>query len=129
MRFLRSNQLAPPAPPAPPRTPDVELLFSQIGLLAALNGALLARAERAEALLADAAEQHADLRPLLAKLGMLAGEALPEVVTQAAELLNANSDLRVRAAHADRDVGLLTEALIGADLAAFENGETGNDNE
>jgi hypothetical protein len=127
MLFKRS-QLAP-APPRPPseHAPREKLLLGQIDVLAGLNAALMARAERAEEALAAAAEQHADLLPLLDRLGVLAGESLPEVVSQAAELLDANSDLRVRAAHADRDVGLLTEALIGADLAAFERGEADDD--
>ena len=128
MRFKRS-QLAPPDPespigePAPLRPPDVvEMLVGQLDLLATLNGSLLARAERAEALLADAVAEHADLRPLLAKLGMLAGEALPEVASQAAELLDANSVLATRLAQGDRDLGLLAAALIGDDIAEFESG-------
>jgi hypothetical protein len=124
MRFLRSNQLAPPDPEStivdsPPRPLREELLFDQLDLLVALNGALLARAERAEALLAAAAEQNRDLHPLLGRLGVLAGERLPEIAAQTGALRDANIDLH-------RDVGLLTNALIGADIAEFESGNDQN---
>jgi hypothetical protein len=132
MRFLRS-QLAPPDPestivePAPARPLREELLLGQLDLLVALNGALLARAERAEALLAAAAEQHRDLHPLLDRLGVLAGDVLPEVVAQAGELQAENGELARRASRADRDAALLAEALLAPALAAFESGETDND--
>jgi hypothetical protein len=130
MRFLRSNQLAPPAPPQPSEHAREKLLLGLINELAVLNGALLARAEQAEALLADAVAEHADLFPLLVKLGQLAGEALPEVASQAAELLDANSVLATRLAQGDRDLGLLTTALIGdLEPRAFETGNDQTNNE
>jgi hypothetical protein len=121
MRFKRSDTV----PPAPSRTPDVELLLGQIGLFVHLNAELEARAERAEALLAGAAEEHADLLPLLRQLGRVAGE-VPGVVAQAGELQAENTALARRAAEGDRDLGLLTTALIGdLEPRAFET-ETDN---
>jgi hypothetical protein len=98
-------------------------------VLAVLNAALLARAERAEAAVAEAAEQHRDLLPLAKRLGVLAGERLPEVVAQAGELQAENGELARRASRADRDAALLAEALLAPALAAFERGETDNNNE
>jgi hypothetical protein len=122
-RFLRRSQLAPPPPSRPSEPADREpLLLGQVSLLVALNGELEQRCLRAEEALAGAAEEHADLRPLLAKLGMLAGDVLPGVVARSGELQAENSDLQ-------RDVGLLTSALIGSDLAAMERGETDQTNE
>jgi hypothetical protein len=127
MRFLRSHQLAPPAPPrtpdpdstmvesAPPRPLREQLLLGQIDLLVQDRAALMARVERAEALLAAAAEQNRDLHPLLDRLGVLAGDVLPGVVAE-------NSVLATRLAQGDRDLGLLTTALIGdLEPRAFES--------
>jgi hypothetical protein len=116
MRFLRSNQTAPPPPSPPSEHADREqLLLGQVSLLAAVVGALEQRCVRAEEALAAVAEQNRDLHPLLDRLGVLAGDVLPGVVAE-------NSVLATRLAQGDRDLGLLTTALIGdLEPRAFES--------